>query len=753
MTNPLLEEFLSETRDALENIGKILVDMEEKPGEGSLVEELFRLVHTLKGASGIFDFPEMTRVLHTGEDLMSSIRQGEVAYSSEIADHLLEAMDFVSALCEEIESTGSTSARNAQDSARLAEALRAFVPQAKTAQAPTSQGGPEKVAWAAQPQSFASLEEGLFSQDVLEQARRLASEGALIQLVRYVPEEDSFFHGEDPFFAARQTPGLVGGAVRAREPWPKPAKLDAYRCNLEFSLLTKADAQALSEHFRYVAEEIKIVPLAAAHSGVPRAIRAMEPEIQSALEQILGFQYRILALDDKAPHASGRTRAAQAVLDACAELAKAPRRDPSAPADGKPTSESVPPEASGAEEGLKFGRRAEDHHASRVLKVDQEKVDRLMNLIGEMIVSKNALPYLAERAEEKFGVRELSREIKAHYAVINRIVEEMQDALMKVRMMPVSGVFQRFPRLVRDISRKLGKDIELKLEGEETEADKNIVEALADPLVHIVRNSLDHGIETPEVRLAAGKPAKGTLTIRATQDTDHVVIEVLDDGKGIDPEVVKRKALEKGLIRPEEAASMDDSQAVQLVFIPGFSTAETVSDLSGRGVGMDAVHSAVGKVNGTLGLESQKGKGTKLRISLPLSMAVTKIMLVESDKQLFGIPMEHVSETVRISRQDIKSIKKSPATVLRGQVLPLKELNALLGLSAPPVANADGELAVLVIRTGAGSVGLVVDDFHETLDVIQKPLGSVLAHLGCYSGSALMGNGTVLMVLNMKELF
>jgi len=314
-------------------------------------------------------------------------------------------------------------------------------------------------------------------------------------------------------------------------------------------------------------------------------------------------------------------------------------------------------------------------------------------------------------------------------------------------------VFQRFPRLVRDISRKLGKDIELKLEGEETEADKNIVEALADPLVHIVRNSLDHGIETPEVRLAAGKPAKGTLTIRATQDTDHVVIEVLDDGKGIDPEVVKRKALEKGLIRPEEAASMDDSQAVQLVFIPGFSTAETVSDLSGRGVGMDAVHSAVGKVNGTLGLESQKGKGTKLRISLPLSMAVTKIMLVESDKQLFGIPMEHVSETVRISRQEIKGIKKSPATVLRGQVLPLKELNALLGLSAPPVANADGELAVLVIRTGAGSVGLVVDDFHETLDVIQKPLGSVLAHLGCYSGSALMGNGTVLMVLNMKELF
>ena len=195
MTNPLLEEFLSETRDALENIGKILVDLEEKPGEGSLVEELFRLVHTLKGASGIFDFPEMTRVLHAGEDLMSSISKGEVAYSSEIADHLLEAMDFVSALCEEIESTGSTSARNAQDSARLAESLRSFVPQAKTAQAPTSQGGPEKVAWAAQPQSFASLEEGLFSQEVVEQARKLACEGALIQLVRYVPEEDSFFHG------------------------------------------------------------------------------------------------------------------------------------------------------------------------------------------------------------------------------------------------------------------------------------------------------------------------------------------------------------------------------------------------------------------------------------------------------------------------------------------------------------------------------------------------------------------------------
>jgi two-component system chemotaxis sensor kinase CheA len=406
-----------------------------------------------------------------------------------------------------------------------------------------------------------------------------------------------------------------------------------------------------------------------------------------------------------------------------------------------------------AETEVRFGRRSEDAPSStKTLKVDQEKIDRLMNLIGEMVVAKNGLPYLASRAETVFGVRELSREIKTQYSVINRIAEEMQDAIMQVRMLPVSFVFQRFPRLVRDISRKLGKEVSLVLEGEDTEADKNIIEALADPLIHIVRNSLDHGIEQPDVRRAAGKPAEGKLTIRASQEAGRVVIDISDDGKGIDPAIIKRKAYDKGLIDEEALERLTDQEAVNLVFAAGFSTVDVVSDLSGRGVGMDVVRSAVERVNGTVTLQSTAGQGTRLRLSLPLSMAVTNVMIIESDGQIFGVPMDMVVETVRIPRATIHAIKNHQTAVLRGRIVPLRSLNELLATNKPQVANEEDELATLVIRMQGEQVGIVVDDFREVVDIILKPMAGILGGLPGYTGSALLGDGSVLMVLNLKEL-
>jgi len=368
------------------------------------------------------------------------------------------------------------------------------------------------------------------------------------------------------------------------------------------------------------------------------------------------------------------------------------------------------------------------------------------------VVAKNAIPYLASRAENVFGVRELSREIKAQYAVINRISEEMQDAIMQVRMMPVSFVFQRFPRLVRDTSRKLGKEVNLVLEGQETAADKNIIESLGDPLVHIVRNSLDHGLEMPNVRVALGKPALGTLKIVAKQESDRVIIEISDDGKGIDPAVIKQKAYQKGLIDEATLDRITDQEAINLVFAAGFSTAEVVSDLSGRGVGMDVVRTAVERVNGSIMLDSVKGVGTTLRLSLPLSMAVTNVMTIASNGQMFGVPMDMVVETVRVPSTNVRLIKQRQATVLRGRIVPLLSLNSLLGLAAPPLTNDDDELAALVVRVGEDNVGLLVDEFHGTADIILKPLLGVLSSLRAYAGSALMGDGSVLMVLNLKEL-
>lgn len=906
--NPLLEQFISEAREFLQGIGEKLMQLEQAPDDAGLMIELFRLVHTLKGNSGLFDFPEMTRVLHAGEDLMDAVRNGRVAYSQGLADQLLDAMDFVGLLCDEIGSAGRIDASRAADSASLAGALRALITVHAVADAvEDSQAAAEVSAPAMLTPAQLPLAD--MPEAVRMEAYRRGMVGDAVHWVAYTPVEECFFQGDDPFFTARQTPDILWGRIVPREPWPALAELDAYRCVLEFQLLTSAPREALAEYYRYVPDQVCIVAvdpwfvvipqgnpnggpvyedfvsdalqhleagdLAALKQAALTMLQLSNPELwlssalrwllellesvpdqraalahlieslrtlappdwaaanasptasasaakderastplhsasppkplseedAAALEAIVAAQRQILMLDDLPAWQAGRLKAAAGALVNCCKatgdqaaqdeietalqqalatgsnaplLAWLAAREggppPAAVAasarDDGPLAQAVTPLAPVApvgpspasspateDEAPKFTRRAEDAMTGpKSLKVDQAKIDLLMNLIGEMVVSKNALPYLAQRAEEQFGVRELAREIKAQYAVINRIAEEMQSAIMQVRMMPVSFVFQRFPRLVRDISRKLGKEVQLVLEGEETEADKNIIESLADPLIHIVRNSLDHGLETPDVRRAAGKPATGTLTIRAVQEGDQVLIEIIDDGKGIDPAVIKRKAYEKGVIDEATLERISDREAVNLVFAAGFSTAEVVSDLSGRGVGMDVVRTAVEKVNGTILLESEVGKGTRIRISLPLSMAVTQVMIVESDRQIFGVPMDHVVETVRIPCSAIRTIKHSKTIVLRGSIVPLKALNTLLGLPAAPQANAYDEMAVLVTRVGGEAVGLIVDDFHETVDVIQKPLSGVLSGLAAYSGSALMGDGSVLMVLNVKEI-
>jgi len=924
--NPLLEQFLSESRECLQGVGEKLMLLEQGTGDSNLINEIFRLVHTLKGNSGLFDFPEMTRVLHAGEDVMDAVREGAVPYSRALADILLNAMDFVGLLCDEIESNGAIAASHAADSARLANELRGqlqnpaatdvicSLAQDHLADAPAASPSPPPASPTNAVPALANIPE-----TVRIDAYRRAMDGCTLHWIVYSPQEECFFQGDDPFFTVRQAPEPLWGRIGQREPWAPLAELNAYRCILEFQLLTAAPPEELVEHFRYVPDQTNIIAVDPLWLALPQgdpnggpvyedfvadalgfleagdlgslrqaaqtmlelsnpalwlssalrwllllmdnepdnraalrkviaSLRHLTPpdwsclndlpaetfaaaptslaggprqpataqaarsdlteEEAVALEALLTTQGEILALNDRPAWQAGRLKAVAGVLVNCSKAAgdatavgqieaalaqalsagepsplrawlaarqrssaAAPRA--ASPADVAATTESstkteVSPQSESrqseraagaalpnpprpANESSGFGRRAEDS-ASGPIKVDQVKIDRLMNLIGEMVVSKNALPYLAQRAEKLFGVRELAREIKSQYTVINRIVEEMQDAIMQVRMRPVSFVFQRFPRLVRDISHKLGKDVQLTLEGEETEADKNIIECLADPLIHIVRNSLDHGLEAPQQRKASGKPATGTLTIRATQEADQVLIDIIDDGKGIDPALVKRKAYEKGVIDETALERITDREAINLIFAPGFSTAEAVSDLSGRGVGMDVVRTAVEKVNGTLLLESELGKGTHIRIALPLSMAVTKVMIVESDRQAFGVPMEYVVETVRVPRSAIRVVKHSRAVVLRGQIVPLKALNVLLELPAEPQANADDELAVLVVRAGSESVGLLVDNFQETMDVIQKPLSGVLSGLGTYSGSALMGDGSVLMVLNVKEL-
>ena len=795
----LLEQFILEARECLECIGQRLLDVEKSPDDTELLNDLFRQVHTLKGNCGLFEFKALERVVHAGEDLLDRVRNGALAYGPEIADTLLEAMDFTAELIDAIETRGALPEQADERASPIAQRLRQHLSApAAPAAAATSVPAPPP-----EPAPLPAWTERI--PEAARQAGRIA--------VRYQPEPDCFFKGEDPWHHARLTPGLRHLSVAARQPWPAVDDFDCYACNLDLVIVSDAPQSEVAAHFRYVPEQIELVEMPAPVAAAPVVLdlsavrneqegsRGVAASIDPAdehealmlrrLQQIWDDQCRLLGRAGVAAGTVAATRATlqnllsciddEAARSAHASLAQLPpgpapllqwarqhrpglpaaaQADPqpltaagsaSDPVVGSPAA-PIPQRGSTGQGAQAGDEPGSPERGQKVLKVSQDKIDRLMELIGEMVVAKNALPYLATRAETVFQQRELAREIKAQYSVINRIAEDMQHAIMQVRMLPVGIIFQRFGRLVRDIGKKLGKDVSLVVEGEETEADKNVIESLADPLIHILRNSLDHGLETPDVRVASGKPPQGVLRVAARQEGDRVVLTISDDGAGIDTERVRAKAVERGLIPADRASSLSDIEAVQLVFLPGFSTAESISDLSGRGVGMDVVRTAVERINGQVELESERGRGTTVRLTLPLSMAVTNVMMIEAGGRHFGVPMDLIVETVRVPAEDIHHFKRSQTTVLRGRIVPLRALSDMLGMDLPPQPNSDGELAVLVVRLGSESIGLLVDNFHGTSDIILKPLEGVLAGITGFAGTALMGDGSVLMILNPKEL-
>jgi two-component system chemotaxis sensor kinase CheA len=761
----LLDQFVIEARECLEAIGTRLLDVERDPGNGELLNDLFRSVHTLKGNCGLFEFKPLERVVHAGEDLLDRVRNRTLPYSGELADALLEAMDYSAQLIDQIERDGRIEDSAEARSVEHASALRSLLDAAPVPGVERSAVTP------AEPDAAQAPSAAPDWLDIVDPAVRAAHPGSMA--LRYLPEEGCFFKGEDPWRLASTTPGLQALYVVGRQPWPDARELaswDCYQCHLELVAVSSASRTELEQHFRCVPEQVSLLAITTAPMAVQPTGRA-ENTMRQRAATLWDDQCALLArsgLAEGAVLAARRTLSRLTVsLDdaakatALADLGAVPESATAllawarrhGPADGAhPTLAAPWVEGNNVAE---VQPRAEDGaaaHSHKVLKVSQEKIDRLMELIGEMVVAKNSLPYLAQRAEEVFAQRDLAREIKAQYAVINRIAEDMQHAVLQVRMLPVGAVFQRFGRLVRDISKKLDKEVHLVIEGEDTEADKNVIEPLADPLIHVLRNSPDHGIELPDVRRAAGKPAAGTIRILARQESDRVIIEIHDDGAGIDPARVRNKAVERGLIPADRAALLSDAEAVQLIFLPGFSTADSISDLSGRGVGMDVVRTAIERINGGVELSSTLGKGTLLRLSLPLSMAVTHVMVIESAGRRLGVPMDLIVETVRVHRDDIHHFKQARTTVLRGRIVPLRALNELLAIDAEPLCNEQGELAVLVVRIANQNVGLLVDHFQGASDIILKPLEGVLAGLIGFAGTALMGDGGVLMVLNPKEL-
>jgi two-component system chemotaxis sensor kinase CheA len=846
----LLDQFIEEAGDLLEATGAALLVLERNPADARAINDLFRSVHTFKGTSALFDFPALTKLVHTGEDLLDAVREGAVPVSSELVDLQLEMLDLLRTWIDTVRATGELPLDAAGSSRDLIARLAAAkaVGTAVELLAAVDANAP--------PGLDCDWLDGVPEAQRMAAFRNAVEEELSVLAIEYEPDKDCYFRGEDPLQTIATLPELMSLTVQTVGPDPALADFDPYACRLRFRALSTAPRTELEHLFRYVADQVRMTEIAPERLAVASGIHEVDADSADFCQECMPWieQNRVAEVREQAlellASIDADRRAASALRWLVTGIDSAPKRvdlllalmrgvanlthaADSAPGSAVPASalvDRIVEEQRGilalpVDDDIVLGGRiacvgrtlanvAAAHGATaavrtleaatalaldradpqplivaaeacfttgagaaslvttadptdvpaavaaaqpsggegrsqvRMLKVDQAKVDRLMALIGELVVAKNALPFLARRAEQVHGSREMSREIGQRYSVIDRLAGEMQEAIMEVRLLPVSEVFARFPRLIRDISRKLDKQIELVLEGEETQADKNIIELLGDPLIHIVRNAADHGIESPQNRIAQGKPAHGTIRLRAMQEGDLVVIEISDDGRGVDTARVVAKALERGLIDPEQAERMSPAEAANLIFHPGLSTADEVSDLSGRGVGMDVVQTSIRDAGGSVSVTSVPGAGTKVRLALPLSMAVVRVMTIETASALYGIPIDMIAETVRIDATAIRQIKQAETFLLRDTIVPLVRLRRMLRLPSRPEERE----AVLVLRTPSGLVGMIVDRFDEHMDIILKPLEGILIGLRGFAGTALLGDGRVLMVLDIKEL-
>ncbi len=472
---------------------------------------------------------------------------------------------------------------------------------------------------------------------------------------------------------------------------------------------------------------------------------ADEPELDYSNMSAEEVEAEIERLLKKRQEADKQARAAQKAGGAApsVQAPKAPDSAPAAQATPKPAPKPTPKKAGGDE-------KAPAASVEQTVRVDVKRLDHLMNLIGELVLGKNRLIKIYGDVEERYDGEKFLEELNQVVASISSVTTDVQLAVMKTRMQPVGKVFNKFPRMVRDLSRELGKNIDLVITGEETELDKSIVEEIGDPLIHIIRNSCDHGIEKPEDRLALGKPETGTVTLKAYNEGNHIVIEIADDGKGLDAQMLKQKGIEKGVISEREADTMSDKEAFGIIFKPGFSTAATISNVSGRGVGMDVVKTNIEKLNGIIDIESEKGVGTTQKLKIPLTLAIIQALLVAVQEEYYAIPLSSVIETVRVSQDEIYTVDGKSVLRLRDEVLSIVRLADIFKVDS--VLENTNEVYVVVIGLAEQKMGVIVDYLVGQEEVVIKSLGYYLKGTEGIAGATVRGDGKITMIVDVAAM-
>jgi two-component system chemotaxis sensor kinase CheA len=739
MMDDFLEQFLIESRELTTQLTDDLAALERAPRDRERLDRIFRAFHTLKGAAGIVDFHPMGQLMHLAEDALTVTRSGQEPVSQSLIKNCFGCLDLVESWLTEIVATEALPRQAASQIGRLRKDF----------------GGGENIATHPHETSQEMNSPPAWLKDFISGTP--VPTGAVLA-IRYTPDPSCFFQGRDPLGIIAGLPGLCGVSVQPRQSWPAPEEIDPFECNIVIYAYTTASTDQISDYTALPGAEVEIARLGSRMPGPPEPLRLPAALILQAQVTLLNAVSAKEASAGRISSAGkvaynvlsylGLEEAAQTVLDAASRSVTVMQAEVLIRALQSAISLIETPGRAAA--GMVQPNWQSPGETTNALRVDVRRIDAIVKLTSELTVVKNAVGHVNDLLAGGSSRESVAQALKVQHANLERLINELQRSVLAIRVLPLRHVFRRFPRLVKEIASTVGKAVELVTDGDDTEADKLVVESLVEPLLHVLRNAVDHGIEAREPRSAAGKSDIAVLRLSGSRDGDHVIIEVKDDGRGIDPAALAKVALARGLITQEALEAMTREEMLDLVFLPGFSTAEKVTDLSGRGVGMDAVRTAVEQFGGTASIQTELTVGTTVRFTLPFSVMMTRIMTVEAGGQMFGLPFESIIEMLHLPREYIVPVGAAQAIVFRGQTIPFVSLPMTLGGSK---ATTSAKLAKIVIARIGGQLGaLEVDRFGERMDLMLSPRTGLLSGVAGIAGTTLLGDGRVLIVLELQEL-
>lgn len=724
----ILQDFLVEAGEILELLSEQLVELESRPEDMDLLNAIFRGFHTVKGGAGFLQLNALVECCHIAENVFDMLRKGERRVDAELMDVMLQALDTVNVMFQQV--------RDAQEPTPatpelLAALSRLADPNAAPAEAPAPApvvAEPVAPEAPAAPAAYGDITDAEFEQlmDALEPAADtpaapVGGGGDDITDDEFEALLDQL-HGKGQFSAGAKEPAKAAPAPAAETPAASDeisddefeALLDQLHGKGQFTGAKEEAAAAVEAAAEPKAEE---APAASGDDNIT------DDEFEKLLDELHG----------KGQFTGAKEEPVAAAKPAAAAPAPKPAAAPAPAAAAKPAP-AKPAAAAAVEKPA--------NEAETTVRVDTARLDEIMNMVGELVLVRNRLVRLGLNSGDEAMAKAVSN--------LDVVTADLQSSVMKTRMQPIKKVFGRFPRQVRDLARNLKKEINLELIGEETDLDKNLVEALADPLVHLVRNAVDHGIESPDEREAAGKSRSGKVVLSAEQEGDHILLSISDDGKGMDPDVLRAKAVEKGLLDKDAADRLSESDCYNLIFAPGFSTKTEISDVSGRGVGMDVVKTKISQLNGIINIFSAKGQGSKIVIKVPLTLAIMPTLMVMLGNQAFAFPLVNVNEIFHLDLSNTNVVDGQEVVIVRDKALPLFYLKRWL----VPGAQYDepGEGHVVILSVGTQRIGFVVDQLVGQEEVVIKPLGKMLQGTPGMAGATITGDGRIALILDVPSM-